>query len=113
MALVFCRNIYDSDSCWDTHACYFSWILDTSKFLWLLFYTSQKNDRQDLVYAELSDFTDNVDNRGPLAANHTEYADIAHVLREDNNDYEDIPARAIEGDYATIDDVKRSDSISV
>ena len=67
-----------------------------------------------MVYAELSDFDPKANNSKPPATHHTEYADISHILTaERDNDYEDIPPRSDEGDYATIREVSRSNSIAI
>jgi hypothetical protein len=66
------------------------------------------------VYAELSDFDPKASNREPPAAHHTDYADIAHIRTEPDNDYEDIPPRSNQGEYASIREVtNRSNSISI
>ena len=65
------------------------------------------------MYAELSDFEPKASNSKPPAPHHTEYADISHILTEPDNDYEDIPPRSDEGDYAHIREVNRSNSISI
>ncbi|XP_028412700.1 neural cell adhesion molecule 1-B-like [Dendronephthya gigantea] len=78
-----------------------------------------KNDRKDLVYAELSDFVPRSDDSRPPPRQDTDYADIEHVVKEQataastDNDYEDIPLRSDEEPCASTKDVERSNSISI
>lgn len=67
------------------------------------------------MYAELSDFVPRSDDSKPPPRQDTDYADIEHVAREQptDNDYEDIPLRSDEAAYASIKDIKRSNSISI
>ena len=72
-----------------------------------------KNEKKELVYAELSDFNPNASSSTPPEPHHTDYADIAHILTSRDNDYENIPARSDEREYECIRNVNRSNSISV
>lgn len=72
-----------------------------------------KNERKELVYAELSDFDPNASSSNPPEPHHTDYADIAHILTSGDNDYEDILPRSDKPEHDCIRNVNRSNSISV